>query len=531
MGALSWLALLITHPNEFRILLQYWLWNDTRDVSAKDEWETTGYDRETMKKCWHFLDLTSRSFSGVVKQLEGDMARVICLYYLVLRGLDTIEDDMTIPDEKKQKLLRQFHQLTLQKGWTFTENGPNEADRQLLVEYDNVIEELHLLPPTSLDIIIDITKKMQTGMADYAHKAQTTGSVYVEKIEEYDLYCHYVAGLVGEGLSGLFSASGKEGAFLAKQLELSNSMGLFLQKTNIIRDFREDVDEKRYFWPREIWGSERFGKACGGRPGFKEMCEMHQPGNEKQAQWVQSAMIVNVLNHATDSLDYLKLLKNQSIFNFCAIPQTMAIATMSLCFMNPEMFQRNIKIRKAEAADLILKSKNPRDVGHIFRKYARSIHARADPADPSFIAISVACGKIEQWCEHHYPSFVEMIQGQSGTKQSFNSADARSTVAIEVVEREQNNAFEKRKAEYAKKYETKFAPLIKAVEGKLTPEEQAELTKKRRAQQKSDKREVIMFAVMFIVIVVFMAVGISYVIMRMTNHMEQSNEATRVLKS
>lgn len=193
-------------------------------------------------------------------------------------------------------------------------------------------------------------------MADYAHKAATTGSVYLEKIEEWDLYCHYVAGLVGEGISGLFAASGKESPLLGEQLELSNSMGLFLQKTNIIRDYREDVEEHRYFWPREIWGAERFGKACGGRPGFKEMKEMYEPGNEKQAQWVQSALILDALRHATDSLDYLKLLKNQSVFNFCAIPQTMAVATLELCFMNPAMFQGNIKIRKAEAASVSLHS-------------------------------------------------------------------------------------------------------------------------------------------------------------------------------
>ena len=79
---------------------------------------------------------------------------------------------------------------------------------------------------------------------------------------------------------------------------------------------------------------------------------MYEPGNEKQAQWVQSALILDALRHATDSLDYLKLLKNQSVFNFCAIPQTMAIATLELCFKNPAMFQRNIKIRKAEAASV-----------------------------------------------------------------------------------------------------------------------------------------------------------------------------------
>jgi hypothetical protein len=48
----------------------------------------------------------------------------------------------------------------------------------------------------------------------------------VETIDDYDEYCHYVAGLVGLGLSKLFHASGSED--LASD-HLSNSMGLFLQ--------------------------------------------------------------------------------------------------------------------------------------------------------------------------------------------------------------------------------------------------------------------------------------------------------------
>ena len=54
---------------------------------------------------------------------------------------------MTLPDEKKQSVLRKFHELTLTPGWTFTESGPDEADRQLLVEYNNVVDELRLLKP------------------------------------------------------------------------------------------------------------------------------------------------------------------------------------------------------------------------------------------------------------------------------------------------------------------------------------------------------------------------------------------------
>ena len=63
--------------------------------------------------------------------------------------------------------------------------------------------------------------------------ASTIGQVTT--VKEYDLYCHYVAGLVGEGLSNLFAASDLESPQIAQEKELSNSMGLFLQKTNIIR--------------------------------------------------------------------------------------------------------------------------------------------------------------------------------------------------------------------------------------------------------------------------------------------------------
>merc|ERR1719413_52013 len=36
-------------------------------------------------------------------------------------------------------------------------------------------------------------------------------------------------------------------------LGLANSMGLFLQKTNIIRDYLEDYVDGRAFWPQSVW--------------------------------------------------------------------------------------------------------------------------------------------------------------------------------------------------------------------------------------------------------------------------------------
>jgi farnesyl-diphosphate farnesyltransferase len=402
------------------------------------------------------------------------------LFYIVLRGLDTIEDDMTIPDDVKQPLLRSFHEKSVTPGWNFNGNGPNEKDRIVLVEYDVVVEELLRLEPVYVhvalsvglkteipacrcrDTIIDICYKMQTGMADFAHRAALSSEpLALDTIEEYDLYCHYVAGLVGEGLSRLFSVTGKESPSLAHQLELSNSLGTFLQKTNIIRDFREDAEERRFFWPREIWGAAEYGPDGRTPP----TCILQLLMEPQRAQWVQSAMVLDALRHACDALDYLRLIKNQSVFNFAAIPAMMAIATLDLCFMNPEMFKRNIKIRKAKAAEvcpflpfptycvsldiqLIMRSTNPRECALIFKSYARSIHAKASPSDPNFLRISVACAKIEHWAEHNYPSFVCVSPSSASSLGiSFDSADARSRVAIADAEADKRAAEEKRRLE------------------------------------------------------------------------------------
>lgn len=39
-------------------------------------------DREDMKQCWKFLDATSRSFAAVIKELEGDLGRVVSWPFL-----------------------------------------------------------------------------------------------------------------------------------------------------------------------------------------------------------------------------------------------------------------------------------------------------------------------------------------------------------------------------------------------------------------------------------------------------------------
>lgn len=381
------IAYLLFHPAELRSIIQWKVWHEP--VHRRNP----GDETPTEKACFHHLALTSRSFAAVIQELTPELLMPVCLFYLVLRGLDTIEDDMTIPIEKKEPLLRGFDSLMEQDGWTFSDNGPNEKDRDLLVHFDDVVFELKRVKPAYYAIIRDITTKMGNGMADYALNAEHNNNG-VNTIDEYELYCHYVAGLVGEGLTKLFVEAQLANPRLLDRPQLTESMGQFLQKTNIIRDVHEDWEDGRRFWPKEVWTKhvDRFE-------------DLFDPAHRQQALHCQSEMVLNALKHADECLFYMAGIRDQSVFNFVAIPQTMAIATLELVFQNPAIFERNVKMTKGTACQLMLESTQNLQVAcEVFRRYARRIHQRNDPRDPNFTAISIQCGKIEQFIESIFPT-------------------------------------------------------------------------------------------------------------------------------
>ena len=142
----------------------------------------------------------------------------------------------------------------------------------------------------------------------------TTKKVVTKK--DYDLYCHYVAGLVGIGLSHLFSGSGLEDPAVAESEVTANHMGLFLQKTNIIRDFLEDHEDlneetgdRRVFWPKEIWGKYT-----------DNLADFTFGKNETQAVACLNNMVADALQHLPYCIEYLSSIRDEQNFLFCAIP-------------------------------------------------------------------------------------------------------------------------------------------------------------------------------------------------------------------
>ena len=131
----------------------------------------------------------------------------------------------------------------------------------------------------------------------HGHKAATTSSIHL----------HSTADL--RSVLPLWSPVSLEKVFPASSPHSGKNPRLlvpFLQKTNIIRDFRGDVVQKRFFWPRE---------------------------------WL-----------TTDALDYWEEPKH-----VCVIPAAMAIPNCVLWIRQCSKGNyRNIKIRKAEAAKVVV---------------------------------------------------------------------------------------------------------------------------------------------------------------------------------
>ena len=60
----------------------------------------------------------------------------ICIFYLVLRALDTVEDDMTIPVQEKVPMLKQFHTFLYAPQWNYMNS--KEKDKAVLEEFPTV---------------------------------------------------------------------------------------------------------------------------------------------------------------------------------------------------------------------------------------------------------------------------------------------------------------------------------------------------------------------------------------------------------
>ncbi|CAI7917697.1 unnamed protein product [Closterium sp. NIES-54] len=428
---------ILGHPDEFMPLLR--IRHMAKMVSKLP-------DDEDFAFCYGMLNRVSRSFAFVIQQLHPLLRDPVCIFYLVLRALDTVGGTKGYTDlarsyttppfvfpfpphsalpplfpppggtkDHKDLMQRLHHVPSLARPAIPTPLSPlplvppfpllpppggTKDYKDLMQRLHHVRHALEKLEPRYKAVILDITRRMGAGMASFI-------TTEVETVPQYDEYCHYVAGLVGIGLSDLFHAANLEEAF---EESLSNSMGLFLQKTNIIRDYLEDITEEpapRMFWPKAIWG-----KYAARLEDFKDV-----GSNGAAAVKCVNELVTNALGHVSDCLTYMHRLRDPQVFRFCAIPQhsrgfqlqlqsfhaaceapqratymrsfstpvpaqIMAMGTLALCYNNIGVFEGVVKMRKGLAAKVMEQTWSMADVRSSFTDFGFEILKKVRPSLP-----------------------------------------------------------------------------------------------------------------------------------------------------
>jgi farnesyl-diphosphate farnesyltransferase len=215
--------------------------------------------------CRLTLPEVSRTFALNIPVLPEPLDLVVTVAYLLCRIADTLEDETEGPAAARRPLLVEFARLCqLPADWrpasqvfaTAAErrlrpNAP-EAEVRLLRGTRLVVEALDHLDPWARPSIARCVRVMTEGMAKLMQSQEGNRRVLgLADLDQTLTYCYYVAGIVGEMLTDLFSEySPRVKSRSAELVERAPAFGRALQLTNILRDAREDLDQGRCFLPR-----------------------------------------------------------------------------------------------------------------------------------------------------------------------------------------------------------------------------------------------------------------------------------------
>ncbi|PUU95232.1 MULTISPECIES: squalene/phytoene synthase family protein [unclassified Halanaerobium] len=287
--------------------------------------EPMNYARKILKK-------VSRSFALTIPMLDDQIKDEVLLAYLQDRILDNFEDEIYPPDLKLQKDLmdrvsRIFSPVVYDRSSDFEiikKNSSLIEDsslQELTRNIDLVYQGYQSLEPKIQQVSHKWLQEMNQGMQKYLKKE-------VETFAELDEYCYYVAGTVGgfltETIIYKFEIDQQNQKLL---MDNFNQAGLFLQKVNLIRDIREDLESRdKHFWPLKDLGISE--------------AELADPECREQAMQALEQMLLDLKNHIPALKKYYQALPEElkGYKKFFAVNNALGLATLDKLNNNPEVF-------------------------------------------------------------------------------------------------------------------------------------------------------------------------------------------------
>jgi farnesyl-diphosphate farnesyltransferase len=209
------------------------------------------------------LERVSRTFALTINFLNEPLKYYITLSYLIFRVSDTLEDSTEWPQEKKAKELTRFANFLQKPKMVAARQMAEDWSRNPPVldgQYANLMKDfeplcLEIAQPSQgyLERILTFAARSAIGMAEFASKSNAKGILELADLKELNLYCYYVAGIVGESLTELFILDEPILEKVSQELrQRSKAFGEALQLTNIIKDQIQDAKEGRSFLPASV---------------------------------------------------------------------------------------------------------------------------------------------------------------------------------------------------------------------------------------------------------------------------------------
>ena len=208
----------------------------------------------------HHLEGVSRTFAFTIPQLPDGLRETVTNAYLLCRIADTIEDDPQLDPKTKDEFHRRFLAAATEGSGAETfarELGSAvaattlEAEKELIRDCPRVLCTTHALNERPRRAVLTCLATMSDGMARFARSRSLKG---LADMAEYEEYCYYVAGVVGEMLTEIFcDHSPKIEAVRPELEERSVAFGLGLQMTNILKDIWDDWKHGACWLPNDVF--------------------------------------------------------------------------------------------------------------------------------------------------------------------------------------------------------------------------------------------------------------------------------------
>lgn len=215
------------------------------------------------------LEEVSRSFALVVPFLEMPLRRHLATAYLLCRVVDNIEDSgrsdlwkMERFDEFSRLLTEPSRAAETLSNWE-PEQWPalTENERRLMsladgLELWRIFGDMPQAPQAMIRLWVGIMTEGMKRLDDSARGRisviQRDGFKLLEAEPDYNEYCYFVAGTVGHLVTELVILHYDFADEIARLLRMrAKACGRALQKTNIVKDFVEDLERGICYLPAE----------------------------------------------------------------------------------------------------------------------------------------------------------------------------------------------------------------------------------------------------------------------------------------